>query len=360
MKFKIIFILPSLKAGGAERVLSFLAKSFHDKNNDVKLVVLGFEKDKVFDTGKLNVVYLNKSRLLLSLRSLFMILSREKPQIVFGSIGHINLMLGFFSFYFKQIKFIGREASVISKMNEFSTKSSKLYLLLIRFFYPKLAAIVCQSSEMEDDLKRILKKKSNNIKVIHNPLTNPVVKFQPKPFSNIVNFITVGRLSQEKGHERIIEGLSKLTSFDFIYTIIGSGPLEIELRGFLKKYGLVDRVRFISYSSEVLRYLKKSDYFVQGSYVEGFPNTLLESCSVGTPVIAFDCPGGTKDIVINNVNGFLVSDLYEFIQLINNKEKLKSIKYSEVQKSVSQKFSSEKIVKQYENLFLSYTTNNFN
>ena len=48
---------------------------------------------------------------------------------------------------------------------------------------------------------------------------------------------------------------------------------------------------------KIIDYLSDSDFFIQGSYVEGFPNSVLESCSVGTPVIAFNCPGGTKEII---------------------------------------------------------------
>ena len=55
--------------------------------------------------------------------------------------------------------------------------------------------------------------------------------------------------------------------------------------------------------------------FIQGSYVEGFPNAVLESCSVGTPVVAINCPGGTKEIIEHATNGFLVVSDDDFILL---------------------------------------------
>jgi glycosyltransferase involved in cell wall biosynthesis len=88
--------------------------------------------------------------------------------------------------------------------------------------------------------------------------------------------------------------------------------------------------------------------FLQGSYVEGFPNALLESCVVGTPVIAFNAPGGTKEIVENGINGFLVYDEGEFI------EKLKGNRVwspKEIRESVYRKFNKDKILMQYEQLF---------
>ena len=62
-KKKILFILPSLKAGGAERVLSFLTKQLDKTFFDVKLIVLGFEKDAVYNTELISVFIIpfNKS-----------------------------------------------------------------------------------------------------------------------------------------------------------------------------------------------------------------------------------------------------------------------------------------------------------
>jgi len=118
----------------------------------------------------------------------------------------------------------------------------------------------------------------------------------------------------------------------------------------VEKYGLSDKVDFIPFTHNVLGELVAKDYFIQGSYVEGFPNALLESCSVGTPVIAFNAPGGTKDIVINGENGFLVENENDFSSLLNNLERLKAIDRNMVKLSVINKFSSEKILSQYEEL----------
>jgi glycosyltransferase involved in cell wall biosynthesis len=92
---------------------------------------------------------------------------------------------------------------------------------------------------------------------------------------------------------------------------------------------------------------------LQGSYAEGFPNALLESCSVGTPVVAFEAPGGTKEIIQNGINGYLVKNEEELLSLLTNLELILKIKREEVIKSVAQKFDKETILNQYETLFLS-------
>ena len=45
---------------------------------------------------------------------------------------------------------------------------------------------------------------------------------------------------------------------------------------------------------------------IQTSEYEGYPNVLIESIALNTPVIAFDCPGGTKEIIQEGLNGYLV------------------------------------------------------
>ena len=150
-KKKIIIILPSLLAGGAERVMSFVAQQLDDSKFEVKLIVVGFEGDAVYSVDKIEVIYLNKNRLLLAILSLFGLLRKEKPDIVLSTIGHVNMMMGLFSFVFKNIKFIGREASVFSKMSQFSNSNFLISFLPLRFFYKRLDKIVCQSQDMKND-----------------------------------------------------------------------------------------------------------------------------------------------------------------------------------------------------------------
>jgi len=348
MKKKVLFVLPSLSAGGAERVMSFVAQHLNTEIFDPKLVIIGFEKDTVYNIDKVEVQYLNKTRLLTSMVTLFNVVLKEKPTVVISSIGHVNIMMGLFSFIFRKIKFIGREASVVSKMNEFSKMNINDKLVI--FFYTRLATIICQSDDMKQDFIDMFGMDSSKLTVIHNPITCTESIIKNHRIGDKIFFVTVGRLSEEKGYLRIIEGLSKIKKYDFQYTIIGAGSQETIIKETISKFNLTEKVLFISYTSKVSEEIAKNDFFIQGSYVEGFPNALLESCTVGTPVIAFKAPGGTKDIVVNGVNGFLVDDASDFESLLNDIDKLRSINPQEVVLSVTDKFHSGKIIKQYEEL----------
>ena len=121
----------------------------------------------------------------------------------------------------------------------------------------------------------------------------------------------------------------------------------------IKDLGLSSKVTHISFSGHIAKHLSNSHIYLQGSYVEGFPNALLESCSVGTPVVVFKALGGINEIVENGVNGFIVNNEEEFI----NKIEYIYNSFDEwiprrVSKSVHEKYNSTKIMKDYEKLFL--------
>lgn len=350
-KKKILFILPDLNAGGAERVMSFVSKELNTNLFCAKLIVIGFQKDTVYDVGNVEVQYLNKTRLLTSITALFSLIKKEKPAIVVSSIVHFNIMMGIFSLFFSRIKFVGREASVVSKMSEFSKVNSKLIFILIKIFYPRLSAIICQSDDMRRDFIGILAIEPSKLILINNPITNSEVIVKNNVARDKIHFVTVGRLSLEKGHLRIIEGLSKIHNYNFHYTIIGSGSQVESIKETIDKHKLTDKVTYIPYTSKVLEIVSQNDFFIQGSRVEGFPNALLESCSVGTPVIAFRAPGGTKDIVVSGINGFLVEDEIEFASVLNDIDTLKGLDRNAVIASVVNKFKADKIIRQFEELF---------
>jgi glycosyltransferase involved in cell wall biosynthesis len=186
------------------------------------------------------------------------------------------------------------------------------------------------------------------IKIINNPITRETILKTEQTENKERKYITIGRLSKLKGYIRLLEILSKL-SFSFQYTIIGEGIYYHEIFKKINELGLNDKITYIKYTDNVFKYLVEQDMFLQGSYSEGFPNTLLESCAVGTPVIAFDVPGGTKEIVEEGVNGYLVNTEKEFL------EKLKESKQwdpERVRQTVFSKFSKSKIICDYEKFFI--------
>lgn len=353
IKNKVFFIIPTLYGGGAERVVSYVPQFINQNDFDVEIIIIGFEKDSTYLVSGIPLRFLNKKRVLNSIFELMWILSKEKPSIVLSTLSHLNTVMGYISFFFPKIKFIGRHTIVnqnaLTKNAKKKGLINKLNSKFYRFGTNALDIILCQSKDMYYDMQvNSYKINKNKLRVIHNPIRDNF-KLKSENYSNseLKKFITVARLVPMKGHDRILRALAKL-DFPFNYTIIGNGIERENIMNLIKELKLDDNVIHIPYTSEVSKYLQESDFYLMASYAEGFPNCLIESCSVGTPVIAFKAPGGLNEIIENGINGYLVDNEEQFIEKLNSQQQWFPEK---IRQSVFKKFNLDKIIKDYENMF---------
>lgn len=348
-KIKIIFFLPHLKAGGAERVVSFIFRSIDRKIFEPYLIILGFEREVQYTFEAENIIFLNKKRLRSALVDIIKKIMRIRPAIVFGSIGHINIYLGFLKFFFPKIKFVAREASVYTKMKSFNTKK-QLPFTVLKKLYHNLDAIVYQSIDMKKDFQDTFSILPSNGYLIHNPITFKSNKLT-REFENKTlpyNFIVVGSLVQNKGHERIFQLFEKV-NFNFVLEVIGEGLLRKELEKKSKALKIEDKVIFRGLQKDMETIYASADFLIQGSYVEGFPNVVLEALSYGIPCVVFNAPGGHKEMIIENENGYVIHNQEEAPKIIE-----KTIHHpwdrKAIRKDVFNRFGAEKIISQYEML----------
>ncbi|WP_422104552.1 glycosyltransferase [Winogradskyella sp.] len=352
-KIKIAFVLPTLHAGGAERVMSFLSENLDKSKFNCSLVVVGHEKNSKYNINNIPVYFLNKDRVATSIPSLIRVLKKLKPDIAISSISHINSVMGMISFIFPKTIFIGREANVLSVVKDYKGQSKRLgNLISPSKSYKLLDLIICQSKDMYHDMHHNFKVPKRKLRVINNPITD---KFQLKAHyerdDNELKFITVAALKKQKGHERILRVLAKL-NLPFQYTIVGNGSEKDPLFKLIEQLGLHSKIHHVPYTSEVPKYLAEHDFFLQGSYVEGFPNALIESCAVGTPVLAFDAPGGLNEIIEPEINGLVAENEDEYLENIIKASQKIEWNPDVIRTSVYKKFNSEKILKAYEDLFI--------
>lgn len=138
-----------------------------------------------------------------------------------------------------------------------------------------------------------------------------------------VHFLNVGRIMREKGMDELFYAINKLkkeypnTTFDFI------GWYEDNYRETVEKMQSENLITFHGFQSDVTPFIKKAHCIVHPSYHEGMSNTLLESCSMGRPIITSNIHG-CLEAVEDGKNGFLCNvkdgeDLYckikRFIEL---------------------------------------------
>ncbi|GAA4937530.1 glycosyltransferase [Algibacter agarivorans] len=358
-KTNVIFILPSLAAGGAERVMSYIAQNINNQKYNVTLVVIGFKKDNAFEVNNIEVKYLNKPRVVTSIVDCVFLFKRLKPKIVVSALSNLNAYMGYISILFPKCKFIGREVNIGSVLKDHPEENNRYYPSFInKYGYKGLDYIICQSQDMYSDALNHPNLKNHNLVVINNPITKSfnVKKSTSNQSPNrTYKFITVGSLERRKGHLRILKVLSEIKDIDFQYIIIGRGSQKENIFSKIAELNIEDKIIHIPFTNNVAKYLSESDVFLQGSFVEGFPNALIESCAVGTPAVVFDAPGGINEIIQDDVNGFIVNSEKGFKNKI-----LKAISKAWdpqiIHNSVFEKYNSKTILKKYEELFDSCLT----
>lgn len=173
---------------------------------------------------------------------------------------------------------------------------------------------------------------------------------------------TVGRLDPVKNYKVLLRSAAIITQDmpNVKFLFVGDGPAAEGLKSLTQELGLNSRVIFLGQREDVPELLKIMDVFALPSLSEGLSKAILEAMAAGLPVVATNV-GGNPELVIENQTGFLVPSgdpqglANAIIYLLKNHEQAKRMGMSG-QEMVRQHFSLEKMIKSYENLYLSLLT----
>lgn len=197
--------------------------------------------------------------------------------------------------------------------------------------------------------------KNSPISVIPNPIDiNHTYKSNSQ--NNIV--IAAGRLSYEKNFKSLISAWKKIVSIhpEWELHIWGEGILKNELQEQINSSNLNKHIFLKGYSRNIIKEMSKGSLFVMTSISESFALVLVEAMSCGLPVVSYSCPTGPREIISNDIDGFLFPENDEkelankIILLMENKNKRIEMGNHALKKA--QSFSVENIIDKYMKLFI--------
>lgn len=360
---KITFIISTLAGGGAERVCVSIANSFIQNGWKVDLVVLNLKNESFLKSlsKNINLIVLNVNHVRNSIIPMLKYIYKNKPKVMFVFNYELSIMLMILRYILRfKIKIISRNINTFSiKLKQFKTQgfwNRYIVLSLIKLFYDKIDHVVNQCNEMRDDLVRVYPTLYKNSSVIYNPIPAHIEKYSKKHDLTQIkkkNYILcVGRLEKQKAFNYAIEAFSRIKDNfpNLRLKIVGQGSLEKILKQKAVELNVENKVDFEGFQKDIIPFYLYSKATVLTSNYEGYPNVLIESIAMNTPVIAFNCPNGPNEIIKDGINGYLVNQFD--VKDLKNKLLIlleKKFEYKNLQNSIK-KNQSEKIFKEYENL----------
>lgn len=300
---KLLATIGTLSAGGAERVLSILSKSFADEFEEVHYVIwhnmpVFYELDP-----RVHLHILDKSpnisrryRDILPFRKL---VKQLKPDIVLSFLTPYN-MLACIACIGVKVKLI-----VAERNDPMYLKGGKLMRCARNFLYRRADGLLAQTEYSKSCYRGRLNK-------ICTVIPNPVI-IEPEYVGAAVNtskenkIVSVGRLDPQKDHATLITAFSLFLKKhpDWTLEIYGEGPLRQDLESQVHRLSLKGKVLLPSTSNHIWDCIRSARIFVLSSIAEGMSNALIEAMCLGLPVISTNV-AGSGDLINNGDNGYIV------------------------------------------------------
>ncbi|HRQ60432.1 MAG TPA: glycosyltransferase, partial [Alphaproteobacteria bacterium] len=313
---RVVFVLPTLLAGGAERVLITLMNGLDRRTFVPELVVLS-ERGPLRDwvAPDTPVHSLGNVRVRGSLVKLTRTLNEISPDIVVSTMAAMNYaVLMVKPFLKKKPRLIVREAVVPSSIAE-NQRTPWLVRKAYQTLYPGADLVLSPAQCIIDEFESYLGMPTKYHVSLPNPVDiarlrrgAPQELFAAGERPATTRFICAGRLHEQKGFDRLIAAqaqadgarlitaLPRMAHGNWTLNILGVGEQQETLQKLISSLGLQDKVTLDGLIKNPWPQIGAADCFLLPSRWEGLPNVVLESLACGTPVIGMDEAGGIAEI----------------------------------------------------------------
>lgn len=303
---KILHIISSPSAGGAEVYVKDLSINMVSKGNEVFILFLNsasdigrdqeYEKKFLLDLKKNGINYdfigyKARKNIFFGIKRIRKLTAIIKPDLI-----HCHL------YYAAVYALFTKKYKIIYTHHNIKLGAPKF---LYKIFDTRINAYIGICYSCQNMLKKITKKpviKINNavdIKKINKKIDN-INKTS-------VKIIFVGRLSKQKNIDLLLKALKETNNKGVTLEIAGEGPEKEKLQKLVKELSLVDTVKFLGNQSDIPKLLSNSDIFAMSSSYEGLPIALIEATLTGLPCIVTNV-GGCAEIIHQAMNGIVIDD----------------------------------------------------
>ena len=301
---RILFFLPSLGGGGAERVAVQLLAHLDPQRYELHLALIDRSGPFLEQLPRHVIVHdFGAVRFARLVPAQLRLVWRLQPDTLFTSITHMNMLAGLLRPLLpRRTRLVLRETNVCER---FIGQSRRRHWLC-RFAYRQADTVICQTEFMRRDLAATLGVPDERMVTIYNPLHCHAIERQSaensSPFQHEQegpHVVSLGSLIDVKGFDRLIAAFPALLVLrpHAQLHLIGQGILQAELAEQARRLGIADHVHFPGFQANPFRWLRHADLFVCSSRFDSSPNALLEAILCGCPPVVLRHPGGTEEIM---------------------------------------------------------------
>lgn len=308
----IAFVLPGLRAGGSEHIVSLLCNHFSRSGWTVSLYAFE-EPDQAayyahdaavrisllgYPVGRLPLLQ-SLAAVRERVRTLRRALSQAKPDIVVSFLTRTNVVSVLAA------RPLGIPVIVSERNNPAAQRPGPVWSALRRYAYARAEGLVTMTQGAMDQFPKVMRRRQW---VIPNPTYAPIELDPERPSSRQV--AAVGRLVPQKGFDLLLDAFAGVAGDipDWSLVIWGEGPERARLEAQRDALGLQERVSLPGVTQEHGGWLRDADIFVLSSRFEGWGIVVGEAMAAGVPVISFDCRWGPGEMISDGVSGLLVPD----------------------------------------------------
>ncbi|MBQ8016417.1 MAG: glycosyltransferase [Clostridia bacterium] len=349
-KKQLMFIMPVMKGGGAEKVAALLLNEFNKNGYECELVLTNSDRDEIVDRGldsDIKLTVLRESfakngvlkKIFIAAFRLFTSLICKIPEAFSKKVPSALAQLSFKAQYFDELNALKKhfeskpDASILSFLQPsipltllaaktlpnkvvVSERADPHRLLKKRYgynfikkYYQRADAVVFQTNDAKAAYPDNISAKGT---VIFNPINDKL----PEPyFGEREKYITTFcRVSRQKNLPVLVEAFAEFRKEfnDYRLKIIGEPQNDDDIaslnetKALADKLGIAGYVDFMPFNAQVHSSVIRDAMYVNSSDYEGMSNAMLEAMAIGMPVVCTDCPiGGANAVINNNENGIL-------------------------------------------------------
>lgn len=362
---KILFFIPTLGGGGAEKVLVNLVNNLNQEKYDITVQTLfdvGINKKSLKSNIKYKTIFKKLFRgnihilKLFSRKFLYKRMIKEKYDIIVSYLeGPTTRIVS--GCQNKDVKLINWVHTEMKNIKEFKRSYRSMKEMKSVYESYDLTVFVAETTKtnFNDFTKFELKKE----KVIRNIIDINEITSKSTQRCNLerknITLVTLARLAKSKGYDRLLRIHKRLLDEGIKHDlwILGEGPERQKIEKYINQNSLDNTVKLLGYQENPYKFLKQADIYVCASYIEGYSTAVTEALIIGKPIITTNC-SGMNEILQNGKYGLIVEnteeELYKGIKKIILNENIRN-EYEKLSQERRKDLKIENQLKNIEKIF---------